>query len=198
MLQIPWVFVSIAYWPRLFVLAFPLFMLVAMPSVLAAQDSFGVGQALGIENVQQMQPDSYGTSNSAETSTATAPYSDANASRVSAKPFDYRTVPQSDVFGAQLFTGAFTKEGAITFNPDYVVTIGDKVHVPFGARSTSMPASPSTRVETSFCPTSGLYGCWACVARISRRWSMPLFARCTKRMYSAMPVSIVLSRSGCS
>jgi protein involved in polysaccharide export with SLBB domain len=35
----------------------------------------------------------------------------------------------SDVFGAQLFTGAFAREGATVFNPDYVVATGDSVQV---------------------------------------------------------------------
>lgn len=48
------------------------------------------------------------------------------------------TVPQtadqlrnqnSDVFGAQLFTGAFSQPGATQFNPDYAVAIGDQIQV---------------------------------------------------------------------
>ncbi len=35
----------------------------------------------------------------------------------------------SEVFGAQLFTGAFAREGATLFNPDYVVTTGDTLQV---------------------------------------------------------------------
>lgn len=35
----------------------------------------------------------------------------------------------SDVFGAQLFTGAFAREGATLFNPDYLVATGDTVQV---------------------------------------------------------------------
>ncbi len=36
---------------------------------------------------------------------------------------------KSDVFGANLFTGAFAHEGATQFNPDYVVSIGDMIQV---------------------------------------------------------------------
>ena len=39
------------------------------------------------------------------------------------------TAASSDVFGAQLFTGAFAREGATLFNPDYVVATGDSVQV---------------------------------------------------------------------
>lgn len=40
-------------------------------------------------------------------------------------------VPASDVFGAQLFTGAFAHEGATQFNPDYLVATGDTLQVRF-------------------------------------------------------------------
>lgn len=43
--------------------------------------------------------------------------------------FDYSTNLKSNVFGANLFTGAFAREGATQFNPDYVVTIGDRIQV---------------------------------------------------------------------
>lgn len=35
----------------------------------------------------------------------------------------------SDVFGAQLFTGAFSQPGATQFNPDYAISIGDQIQV---------------------------------------------------------------------
>jgi len=40
---------------------------------------------------------------------------------------DYTANLKSDVFGANLFTGAFASQGASLFNPDYVVAIGDKI-----------------------------------------------------------------------
>lgn len=43
--------------------------------------------------------------------------------------FDYSANLKSDVFGAQLFTGAFAREGATQFNPDYLVAVGDQVQV---------------------------------------------------------------------
>lgn len=45
--------------------------------------------------------------------------------------FDYRTNLASDVFGANLFTGAFAREGATHFNPDYAIAVGDNVQVRF-------------------------------------------------------------------
>lgn len=42
---------------------------------------------------------------------------------------DYKANLGSDVFGAQLFTGAFSRQGATQFNPDYAVAIGDRIQV---------------------------------------------------------------------
>jgi len=42
---------------------------------------------------------------------------------------DYSANLKSDVFGANLFTGAFAREGATQFNPDYAVAIGDKIQI---------------------------------------------------------------------
>ena len=42
---------------------------------------------------------------------------------------DYASNAASDVFGAQLFTGAFSAGGATQFNPDYALTVGDQIQV---------------------------------------------------------------------
>ncbi len=42
---------------------------------------------------------------------------------------DYKTNLTTDVFGANLFTGAFAKQGASQFNPNYVVAVGDQIQV---------------------------------------------------------------------
>ncbi|MGV3570688.1 MAG: polysaccharide biosynthesis/export family protein [Ramlibacter sp.] len=42
---------------------------------------------------------------------------------------DYRNNLASDVFGANLFTGSFARQGATQFNPDYVLALGDRVQV---------------------------------------------------------------------
>ena len=36
---------------------------------------------------------------------------------------------ESDVFGAQLFTGRFAQQGPTQFNPDYLISSGDQVQV---------------------------------------------------------------------
>jgi protein involved in polysaccharide export with SLBB domain len=43
--------------------------------------------------------------------------------------FDYTANLQSDVFGAQLFSGAFARQGATQFNPDYLIAVGDSLQV---------------------------------------------------------------------
>jgi protein involved in polysaccharide export with SLBB domain len=48
---------------------------------------------------------------------------------VTPQGFDYRANLQSDAFGAQLFTGAFARQGATQFNPDYAIATGDSVQV---------------------------------------------------------------------
>lgn len=42
---------------------------------------------------------------------------------------DYKNNLSTDVFGANLFTGTFAKQGATQFNPNYVVAVGDQIQV---------------------------------------------------------------------
>ena len=44
---------------------------------------------------------------------------------------DYTANQNSDVFGANLFTGAFARHGSTQFNPDYAITVGDNIQVRF-------------------------------------------------------------------
>lgn len=44
---------------------------------------------------------------------------------------DYPANLNSEVFGANLFTGAFAKQGASRFNPDYAVMVGDRIQLRF-------------------------------------------------------------------
>lgn len=43
--------------------------------------------------------------------------------------FDYSANLDSEVFGANLFTGAFARHGATQFNPDYAVAVGDQIQI---------------------------------------------------------------------
>lgn len=45
--------------------------------------------------------------------------------------FDYSANLNSDIFGANLFTGSFAREGATQFNPNYAVASGDTIQVRF-------------------------------------------------------------------
>lgn len=42
---------------------------------------------------------------------------------------DYEKNSKSDVFGSQLFTGAFAGQAASTFNADYAISVGDKIDI---------------------------------------------------------------------
>lgn len=42
---------------------------------------------------------------------------------------EYQSNQLSDVFGANLFTGNFARQGATQFNPDYAVAVGDRIQV---------------------------------------------------------------------
>lgn len=42
---------------------------------------------------------------------------------------DYASNEESDVFGAQLFTGAFAAQAPAAFNPDYALKVGDRIQV---------------------------------------------------------------------
>ncbi len=43
--------------------------------------------------------------------------------------FDYSTNLRSNVFGANLFSGAFARDSASHFNPEYVINIGDRLRI---------------------------------------------------------------------
>lgn len=91
-----------------------------------------------LRSIQTLNPFDMGQNLSVESNTATKPASDqtsgASASDTHIYPaqlFDYSANLNSDVFGANLFTGAFAREGATQFNPDYAVAVGDRIQVRF-------------------------------------------------------------------
>ena len=85
----------------------------------AGPDPMGISKALGLSGKQA----------------ATAPPADKPAAAVpeirtqSLQSFDYSSNLASDVFGANLFSGAFARQGATQFNPDYAVAIGDNIQI---------------------------------------------------------------------
>jgi len=60
---------------------------------------------------------------------APRPAEESKNSEEAPQDLDYTTNIESDIFGANLFTGAFAKQGAIQFNPDYLVSVGDNIQI---------------------------------------------------------------------
>ena len=48
---------------------------------------------------------------------------------VGPQEYDYLSNEASEVFGARLFTGAFANQSSVQFNPDYAISIGDRIQV---------------------------------------------------------------------
>jgi len=76
---------------------------------------------------------------------------------VSPQPETVANALSSNVFGANLFTGAFAHVGPTQFNPDYAIAIGDQIQVRFGERSIMTRRSQSIRKAIYFCRMSVLY-----------------------------------------
>ncbi|MBK6585040.1 MAG: polysaccharide biosynthesis/export family protein [Gammaproteobacteria bacterium] len=92
------------------------------PAFAADYSPFDLSQTLGLSApaAEQAPP-----RESVPPEDATAPGIVAN----SAPAFDYSVNLNSNVFGAQLFTGSFARVGATQFNPDYVVATGDQIQI---------------------------------------------------------------------
>ena len=112
-------------------------LLLPAASHAASTDPTGVTQLLGqlpgnVSN-QQVRAAS-GNLGSATSLPAAAPAITAPATTAdiqAPQTRDYAANQRSDVFGANLFTGAFARDGATQFNPDYAIAIGDQIQVRF-------------------------------------------------------------------
>jgi protein involved in polysaccharide export with SLBB domain len=99
--------------------------------------SFAADAALGLGFPASGTTSLANSATSVPASAATVPA--ASAPPVSVQPpearsqspqlFDYSSNLNSDVFGAQLFTGSFARPGATQFNPDYMIAVGDRLQV---------------------------------------------------------------------
>ncbi|MFC0253178.1 polysaccharide biosynthesis/export family protein [Massilia consociata] len=92
----------------------------AMLARVAAAQQAGASQpAAGaqVQPMQQMQQQ------------GAAPAVDAPVALQAPQHYDYSANRNSDVFGASLFSGSFALGGATQFNPDYLITIGDRIQV---------------------------------------------------------------------
>ena len=113
------------YFTTLLVGAFALLLTSAAHS--AEFDPFGINQALNLRT----------DSGNAAMAKAAASASARNAAAAAPQEirpqppqfFDYSANLSSDVFGANLFTGSFARQGATQFNPNYAIASGDIVQV---------------------------------------------------------------------
>ncbi len=121
----------------------------AIKSIPAHSQTLTSSQATALKQTMQQQSGNgaTGTSGSSSTSTPQSPgrtsplfnqLPGARAQALEPAVPGPRTAPSqpvppplitSDVFGAHLFTGAFAREGATMFNPDYLVATGDTLQV---------------------------------------------------------------------
>ncbi|GAB6142409.1 polysaccharide biosynthesis/export family protein [Methylosoma difficile] len=94
-------------------------------NAFAVTDPFGINQALGLDAPVTTTPIA------PSAPAVTEPTPPAIVNPVPPQQYDYNTNLNSDVFGANLFTGAFARPGATQFNPDYAIAIGDQIQVRF-------------------------------------------------------------------
>lgn len=95
---------------------------------------YDMGQVLnlrmdnGLNSLPNKQPSQLVNKQKTETA-INASENIANQAYTTPQQSDYKTNITSDVFGANLFTGAFAKQGATQFNPNYVVAVGDQIQI---------------------------------------------------------------------
>jgi protein involved in polysaccharide export with SLBB domain len=111
-----------------------LFILLTGRATATNPDLFGINQSLGLTDPSVVGRIVAPAAPASIAPAAPAP-ADATATAVvsptSPTQYDYSANLNSDVFGANLFTGAFARAGATQFNPDYAIAIGDQIQVRF-------------------------------------------------------------------
>jgi len=117
--------------------------LISSSGYAGSTDPFGIAQALsGSPSSTSTMPTSTAAAPIVPMNSGAAPQMSTTAPVTPALPvptidtqppqsYDYATNLKSDVFGANLFTGSFAREGATHFNPDYLVASGDYIQVRF-------------------------------------------------------------------
>lgn len=76
-----------------------------------------------------LPPVATGTQSTIQSGSLTAKLPKAELAGMPLQTQDQLNNQASDVFGAMLFTGAFSQPGATQFNPDYAISIGDQIQV---------------------------------------------------------------------
>ena len=92
-------------------------------SAASSIDPFQINQALGL------LPSGGASSDASSSRSGAAVPMQAPVLPQAPQTADYTANLNSDVFGANLFTGNFARAGATQFNPDYFVTVGDRIHL---------------------------------------------------------------------
>ena len=112
-----------------------LVVVMAMSSVSAAPEAFAqyelLQSRLGASDVRREGVGASPFKPSEQDTADTSIVDDSVAQTQPQQPqgFDYSANLASEVFGANLFTGAFARQAAAQFNPDYVINVGDSVRV---------------------------------------------------------------------
>lgn len=106
---------------------------IAVPMAVAqSSDPFLLKKSLGLSEIPAAGANAgaYSVRDRASASTGSQP-APAMRQEKSATPVaqDHAANAASDVFGANLFTGAFAKEGPGRFNPDYAIMAGDRIQI---------------------------------------------------------------------
>ncbi len=106
-------------------LASIVYLLLAIAGVQAqTTDPFGVNAALGLKPTNNMIEDS-----PAPVQVSPGQQRQEEPAVIMPQAADYRANLSSDIFGANLFTGAFARQGTTQFNPDYAVAVGDRIQL---------------------------------------------------------------------
>lgn len=94
-------------------------------AIAADNDLFGVNQSLNLRTDPGNALNVKSTASPQARSPAVVP-------EIRSQPpqfYDYSANLSSDVFGANLFTGSFARQGATQFNPNYAIAVGDLIQV---------------------------------------------------------------------
>lgn len=103
---------------------------IALPVAMAqSSDPFALKKSLGLSQLPAQGANSGAyTVNSTQPAPA-VPKEPAMPKGVPTVAGDHTANLTSEVFGANLFTGAFAKEGPGRFNPDYAIMVGDRIQI---------------------------------------------------------------------
>lgn len=96
------------------------------PTYAAQSEAVGTNAALNTRAAMNGPLQAKSVAATQDTVVADVPATD---QRVSPQLADFLANLNSEVFGANLFTGAFAQKGTTQFNPDYAVAIGDKIQI---------------------------------------------------------------------